>query len=565
MVRLILFLLAVVALASGLAWLADRPGNLLIHWQGYEVETSVFRAVVLLAALLGLVVLAWSILRQLWNSPAAIGHFVMRRRQKRGLEALSSGMIAIGAGDRSAATRYALQARRSLPNEPLTHLLRAQAAQLTGDRPTSRRVFEAMLGSPDTEQLGLRGLYLEAEREGEVEAARQFAERALRLNPKLAWPADSLFDLQCKQGDWGRARYAGNGASARPHRKGERGAAPRGAADGAGASRRGQRSGEGADALARGACARPRPRPGRSDRSPPAGLARQHAARHEGHTQDVVAVAAPGPLDRVRLRTPRRQPARPARPRQAARRAQSLRAREPHRRRQCRHRGTRFRCRACGAHAAARRSHHAPRVPAHGAHRRRAGRQGTRARVARPCRQCRARSRVDRRRRRLGPLGADLPVSGALDAFQWRVPVETLERSDGDLLARKIEELVSLGAPDEPVLAPAASRSQRWHRRLRPRPPPRPRTIPRRHGAPTRPGNGEDEAEAETPRLAAPRPARTDGSGEPALSSERPQQTVVAPDAVIVPPVRPGASAGGASPARHRARPGCPDGKYEVG
>ena len=62
-----------------------------------------------------------------------------------------------------------------------------------------------MLGSPDTEQLGLRGLYLEAEREGEVEAARQFAERALRLNPKLAWPADSLFDLQCKQGDWGGA------------------------------------------------------------------------------------------------------------------------------------------------------------------------------------------------------------------------------------------------------------------------------------------------------------------------------------------------------------------------
>ena len=41
-----------------------------------------------------------------------------------------------------------------------------------------------MLASPDTEQLGLRGLFLEAEREGEQEAARQFAERALQAQPQ---------------------------------------------------------------------------------------------------------------------------------------------------------------------------------------------------------------------------------------------------------------------------------------------------------------------------------------------------------------------------------------------
>ena len=202
MLRLVLFLLAVSALAFGLSWLADRPGSLVVAWQGYEVETSVFRAIVILAILLGLTVVLWSIMRQIWDSPAAIGRFFNRRRQKRGLEALSSGMIAIGAGDRALATRYAIQARKSLPNEPLTHLLRAQAAQLSGDRATSRRIFEAMLASPDTEQLGLRGLFLEAEREGEQEAARQFAERAMALNPKLGWPVEALFDIQCRKGDW---------------------------------------------------------------------------------------------------------------------------------------------------------------------------------------------------------------------------------------------------------------------------------------------------------------------------------------------------------------------------
>ncbi|MCC7252749.1 heme biosynthesis HemY N-terminal domain-containing protein [Hyphomicrobium sp.] len=205
MTRLILFLLGVILLATGLAWLADRPGSLLVTWQGYEIETSVFRAVVIFAALIGFALLLWNVLSQIWSSPAAVSHFLTRRRQRRGLDALSSGMIAIGAGDRSMATRYALQARKSLPNEPLTHLLRAQAAQLSGDKATARRIFEAMLASPDTEQLGLRGLFLEAGREGETEAQRQFAERALKLNPKLSWPVEALFDLQCKAGDWADA------------------------------------------------------------------------------------------------------------------------------------------------------------------------------------------------------------------------------------------------------------------------------------------------------------------------------------------------------------------------
>ncbi|MDO9384079.1 MAG: heme biosynthesis HemY N-terminal domain-containing protein [Hyphomicrobiaceae bacterium] len=205
MLRLVAYLLAVLAVASGLAWLADRPGQLIINWQGREIETSVFHAVVILAALTATAIFVWSLLRQMWNSPATVGHFINKRRQRRGLDALSSGMIAIGAGDRATATKYAIQARKSLPNEPLTHLLRAQAAQLSGDRTTARRIFEAMLASPDTEQLGLRGLFVEAQREGAAEPAQQYSQRALRLNPKLAWPVDALFDLQCREGNWAGA------------------------------------------------------------------------------------------------------------------------------------------------------------------------------------------------------------------------------------------------------------------------------------------------------------------------------------------------------------------------
>lgn len=205
MIRVILFLAAVLALATGLSWLADQPGNVRIDFKDYVLETSLFRAVVLTALLIGASLVLWSVVRHIWHSPAAVGNVLNRRRSKQGLQALSAGMIAVGSGDRAGAMKHALLARKSLPNEPMTHLLRAQAAQLAGDKSTTRRIFEAMLASPDTEPLGLRGLFLEAEREKEAEAARHFAERALRINPKLAWASDALFELQCRAQDWAGA------------------------------------------------------------------------------------------------------------------------------------------------------------------------------------------------------------------------------------------------------------------------------------------------------------------------------------------------------------------------
>jgi HemY protein len=202
MIRVALYLVGILVLTWGLQQLAKRPGTITIEWLGYVREVSIFAGIIMLAMLLGAVLLAWSGLRRVWRSPAALAHYFDRRRRQRGLDALTGGIIAVSAGDRALAARYAAQARKTLPHEPLTHLLRAQAAQIGGDRATARRIFEAMLASPDTEPLGLRGLYLEAEREGEREAARQFSERALLLNPKLGWPVDALFDLQCRAADW---------------------------------------------------------------------------------------------------------------------------------------------------------------------------------------------------------------------------------------------------------------------------------------------------------------------------------------------------------------------------
>ncbi|HET7852593.1 MAG TPA: heme biosynthesis HemY N-terminal domain-containing protein, partial [Methyloceanibacter sp.] len=146
--------------------------------------------------------LAWALLRYLFTRPAAIAAYRHERRRRQGFDALTRGLLAIGVGDRAQAQRYAGVARRNLPNEPLTALLKAQAAQLKGDRASARRTFEAMLDRPETELLGLRGLFLEAKRGNDNGAARALAEQAVRTDPHAGWSVNALFDMQAREGDW---------------------------------------------------------------------------------------------------------------------------------------------------------------------------------------------------------------------------------------------------------------------------------------------------------------------------------------------------------------------------
>ncbi len=205
MLQVALLLVAILFFALGFSWLSDQSGSILVNFAGYEKQYTPVEFFLSLLVLMVIIGAVWILLQRLIGTPAFIFRFFKQRREKRGLEALSSGLIAVGVGDRSSAGKFALLARKSLPNEPLTALLRAQSAQLMGDRKTARRIYEAMLGAPDTEVLGLRGLFLEAQQEKEEEVAFQFAVQATKLDPSLSWAIQAVFQFQCKTGDWGGA------------------------------------------------------------------------------------------------------------------------------------------------------------------------------------------------------------------------------------------------------------------------------------------------------------------------------------------------------------------------
>ena len=208
MVRVLVYLAVFACLAFGAVWLADRPGEVSVLWQGYRIETSVALAAIGVVALAFLVLLAWAVLRFVFGLPSAFSLSSRARRRARGFEAVSRGMVAIGAGDPVAAGRYTGEARRFVPGEPLTLLLEAQTAQLSGDRAQAEAAFKAMLDKSETRVLGLRGLFVEAKRRGDVTAARAFADDAVRRSPSLAWANDALLDFHTQAGDWSAARTA---------------------------------------------------------------------------------------------------------------------------------------------------------------------------------------------------------------------------------------------------------------------------------------------------------------------------------------------------------------------
>ena len=208
MVRVLVYLLVIAALAVGAVWLADRPGEVSILWQGYQIETSVAIAAIGVIVLAIGALLVWAIIRFLLGLPSAFSFASRARRRARGFDAVSRGMIAIGAGDPVAAGRHAHDARKFAGNEPLTLLLEAQTAQLSGDRGRAEAAFKAMLDKPETRVLGLRGLFVEARRRNDVAAARAFADDAVRRSPSLAWANDALLDFHTAAGDWQAARTA---------------------------------------------------------------------------------------------------------------------------------------------------------------------------------------------------------------------------------------------------------------------------------------------------------------------------------------------------------------------
>lgn len=202
MFRIILFLVLIALAAAGAAWVADQSGDVALSWSGYRIQTTLPVFALALGAVAVAAVILWSIVRGLWRLPERIRRGRRERRHARGRQAITRGLLAIGHGDSTSARIHADVARRHAANDPLALLLHAQSAQLDGDSAGAQRAFRAMAERGDTRLLGLRGLFIEAQRADDPVAAVVIAEEALKLAPGSTWASQAVLGFRCAKGDW---------------------------------------------------------------------------------------------------------------------------------------------------------------------------------------------------------------------------------------------------------------------------------------------------------------------------------------------------------------------------
>ena len=205
MLRIILFLLLIAVAAAGAAWVADQPGDLVLTWSGFRATTTFPRFVFGLGVFAAATVLVWSILTTIWRTPGRLRRRRHEKRHARGRHAITHGLLAIGHGDTALARRHAEAARRLAPNDPLALLLHAQSAQLEGNRDEAQRAFRAMAEREDTRLLGLRGLFIEAQRADDAVSAVMIAEEAIKLSPSSTWASQAVLGFRCASSDWSGA------------------------------------------------------------------------------------------------------------------------------------------------------------------------------------------------------------------------------------------------------------------------------------------------------------------------------------------------------------------------
>jgi HemY protein len=204
MLRVIFYFAIVVALGFGFSWLADRPGELDVTFGGNHYNVPLITAAAGVVAIVAAILIIWWLIKSIIQSPYTLRRHFRARKRDRGYQSLSTGLIAAGAGDAEAARRMTKQAGKLLNSdqEPLIKLLEAQTAMLEGRSDDARKGFEAMIEDPETKLLGLRGLYIEAQRVGAREAARHYAVEAAKEAPQLEWASSAVMGQLCSEGDW---------------------------------------------------------------------------------------------------------------------------------------------------------------------------------------------------------------------------------------------------------------------------------------------------------------------------------------------------------------------------
>lgn len=213
LVKIILFMVAVAAVALGVEFLLGYEGGIQLTVGGLEYNFTPFFSVLglgvlifavwLLLKLMALLLATWHFMN---GDETALSRHFDRSRERKGYDALAQGMMALASGEGRQAIAKAEKAQRYLRRPELTNLLTAQAAELAGDTRKAEQAYRKLVENEQTRFVGVRGLLMQKLAEGKTDTAMKLAEKAFALKPRHEDTQDILLKLQAQVSDWSGAR-----------------------------------------------------------------------------------------------------------------------------------------------------------------------------------------------------------------------------------------------------------------------------------------------------------------------------------------------------------------------
>src|SRR5262249_25462280 len=139
MLRALWFAVRLGLLVAAAIWVANRPGEVEVHWLGYDIKTEVGMALLALFLALLVCLFVYRVLTEIVKFPASWRRYREHNKRNKGFRALTLGLTAVAAGDAKMAGYHAHRARQFLKHDNgLTVLLEAQAARLKGSDTAAR-------------------------------------------------------------------------------------------------------------------------------------------------------------------------------------------------------------------------------------------------------------------------------------------------------------------------------------------------------------------------------------------------------------------------------------------
>ena len=202
MIRLAYWIVISLLVTAAVAWLISLPGTLTIEFLGLRMQPRLGVAAFFAIAAMTLIIALWGLVRRIVGAPYYLARRSRERRKDLAFSALSDGFIALQAGDAAKARLLAREARANLPQNAAAQLLEARADLALGDMHSAREHYRALINNKKTALAALSGLYDQARAQGRTDAALTFAQKATEIAPYTPWASEAVFDDLTRKGLW---------------------------------------------------------------------------------------------------------------------------------------------------------------------------------------------------------------------------------------------------------------------------------------------------------------------------------------------------------------------------